>query len=101
MKAKTISFNQLLSKDKCILFFIRYGYYIHSEDDKSLVMRKPGTKFTTAGEKAPKELSILFKNQETEVSLKYDMFVLFDTGDLQVALDLISNRITTDMNNLV
>ncbi len=101
MKSKTTTFNQSLNKDKCINFFVRYGYYIHTEDDKTLVMRKAGTEFTTSGDKIPKELSILFKINETKVSLKYDTFVLFDTGDLQEELDLISNRITTNINNLI
>lgn len=101
MKAKTTTFNESLNKEKCITFFIRYGYYIHTEDDKSVVLRKAGTEFTTDGEKFPKELSILFKNNETEIALKYDTFVLFDTGDLQEELDLISNRITTNINNLI
>lgn len=101
MKAKTTTFKELLNKEKCITFFIRYGYYIHTEDDKSLVLRKPGTTFSMNGEKFPKELSILFKNTKTEIALKYDTSVLFDTGDLQEELDLISNRITTHINNLV
>jgi len=101
MKAKTTSFNQLLNKEKCINYFVRYGCFIHTEDDKTLVMRKSGTEFTTAGEKFPKELTILFNNQKTKVSLKYDTFVLFDTGDLQEELDLISNRIEKNINNLV
>ncbi|PID56939.1 MAG: hypothetical protein CR986_09680 [Ignavibacteriae bacterium] len=101
MKAKSTSFNKTLDKEKCINLFIRYDYYIHSEDDKTLVMRKAGTEFTTDGEKFPKKLSFLFKNEETEVSLKYDGFVLFDTGDLQKDLDLISKRIEDNLNDLV
>jgi len=101
MKSKTTTFKQALDKEKCINFFIRYGYFIHTEDDKTLVLRKSGTEFSTSGEKFPKELSILFKNNETEISLKYDTFVLFDTGDLQEELNLISKRITTNINNLV
>jgi len=101
MKSKTAVFNESLNKEKCINFFIRYGYFIHTEDDKTLVLKKAGTEFTTSGEKVPKELSILFKNNETEVSLKYDTLVLFDTGDLQEELNLISNRMTTNMHDLV
>lgn len=101
MKPKSTTFNQLLNKEKCITFFIRYGYYIHTEDDKSVILRKAGTEFTTSGEKVPKELSIFFKNNETQVSLKYDTLVLFDTGDLQDELDLLSTRITSNLNNLV
>jgi hypothetical protein len=101
MKAKKTTFKESLNKEKCVTFFIRYGYFIHTEDDQSVVMRKAGTEFTTAGEKFPKELSISFKNNETEIALKYDTFVLFDTGDLQKELDVISNRIKTNINNLV
>lgn len=101
MEAKKTTLKELLNKEKCITFFIRYGYFIHTEDNQSLVMRKPGTEFTTAGEKFPKELSISFKNNETEIALKYDTFVLFDTGDLKEELDLIINRITTNINNLI
>ena len=64
-------------------------------------MKKPGSVFTSSGEKVPKELSIFFKNNETEISLKYDALVLFDTGDLQKELDRISNLITTNMNRVV
>ncbi|QWX82633.1 hypothetical protein H0I23_09145 [Cellulophaga sp. HaHaR_3_176] len=101
MKAKTTTFKKTLNKEKCITFFIRYGYYIHTEDDKLVILRKPGTEFTSAGEKFPKELSFFFKTDETEIRLKYDTYVLFDTGDLQEELDLISNRITNNIDNLV
>jgi len=101
MKAKTITFKELLDKEKCITFFIRYGYFIHTEDDKSVVMRKAGTEFTFEGEKFPKELIISFKKDKTEIALKYDTLVLFDSGDLQKELDLISNRITTNIDTLI
>ena len=101
MKSKTTTFKQAFDKEKCINFFIRYGYFIHTEDDKTLILRKSGTEFSTSGEKFPKELAILFKNDETEISLKYDTFVLFDTGDLQKELDLIAKRVTKNIDNLV
>ena len=101
MKAEKTKFKESLNKEKCINFLIRYGYFIHTENNQSLVMRKAGTEFSTAGEKFPKKLTISFKNNETEIALKYDTFVLFDTGDLQEELDLISNRIKDNINNLV
>jgi len=101
MKPKTTTFDQLLDKEKFINFFVRYGYYIHTEDDRTLVLKKTGSVFASSGEKIPKELSILFKDKGTEVSLKYDALILFDTGDLQKELDKISNLITTNMNRLV
>ena len=101
MKAKSFKVQQILNKEKSILFFVRYGYFIHRESDEKLIMKKAGTQFTISGEKFPKELSISFQNNETEVSLKYDGFALFDTGDLQEELDLISSRIKTNTPNLV
>lgn len=64
------------------------------------MLRKAGTELTSSGDKIPKELSFHFKNDKTEVSLKYDTLVLSDTGDLQEEFDLISNRITANINNL-
>ncbi|WP_031428329.1 hypothetical protein [Flavimarina sp. Hel_I_48] len=101
MKAKKITFKESLNREKCITFFIRYGYFVHTEDDQILVMRKAGSQLTVDGEKFPKELSIFFKSNETEIALKYNTFVLFDTGDLQEELDVISNRIKTNINSLV
>jgi len=67
-----------------------------------LILKKVGTELTISRENFPKELSIFFfKNHETEVSFNYDGLVLFDTGDLQEELDLISNRISTHINELV
>lgn len=101
MKPKTTTFDQLLDKEKCINFFVRYGYYIHTEDERALVLKKRGSVFAFAGEKLPKELSIFFKDSGTEFSLKYDVLVLFDTGDLQEELDGISNLLTANMNKMV
>ena len=101
MKAKTTTFDQLLDREKCINFFVRYGYYIHTEDERSLVLKKRGSVFAFAGEKLPKELSIFFKDSGTEFSLKYDALVLFDTGDLQKELERIAGLARDNMNNLV
>lgn len=101
MKPKTTTFDQLLDKEKCINFFVRYGYYIHNEEERSLVLKKAGYVFTSSGEKIPKELSIFFKENGTELSLKYDALVLFDTGDLQNELDRISKLIMTNISKMV
>ncbi len=101
MKPKTTTFDQLLDKEKCINFFVRYGYYIHTEEERALVLKKAGSSFTSSGEKMPKELSIFFKENGTDFSLKYDALVLFDTGDLQNELDGISNLVTTNMSRMV
>ena len=101
MKKKTTTFDQLLDKEKCVNFFSRYGYYTHKEDERDLVLKKAGTVFTFSGKKIPMELSISFRDSETEFSLKYDAYVLFDTGDLQKELDRIASLMKTNMNKLI
>ena len=101
MKKKTTTFDQLLDKEKCINFFSRYGYYTHHEDESILVLKKAGTVFTFSGKKIPMELTISFGDSETEISLKYDAYVLFDTGDLQRELDKIVNLVKSNISKLV
>ncbi len=36
MEAKAKVINQLLDKEKCILFLTREGYFVYSEDDFSV-----------------------------------------------------------------
>jgi hypothetical protein len=50
MKTKSFKLQQILIKEKSINFFVRYGYFIHRENDKKLLLRKAGTQFTTSGE---------------------------------------------------
>ncbi len=101
MKAKRILFNQSLNSEKCINFFVKYGYFIHREDENNIIMKKNGTIFSFKGEKFPKELTIHFNSRQTEISLKYDAFVLFDTGDLQDEVNLLSHRINQNINNFI
>ncbi len=101
MQAKTTYFNQPIDKEKVILFFSRKGYYIHSENTTHLTMKKTGTKLTLNGENYPKELSFVFNSQDTRISLKYDGCVLFDTGDLQNELNLISKDIKSNISSLI
>jgi len=101
MKSKTTTFDQLLDKEKCINFLVRYGYYIHTEQENALVLKKAGSLFTSSGEKIPKELSIRYNDNGTELTLKYDALVFFDTGDLQNELDKLSNLINSNMDKMV
>ncbi|WP_139828018.1 hypothetical protein [Marivirga sericea] len=101
MKTKEISIKKTLSKERCIDFFLRYGFFIYSEEEKSLIMKKAGREFTTSGEKLPKKLSVLFQDGETVFKLQYDMFILFDTGDLKKELDAISTRLNSNLDKLM
>lgn len=90
MKPKTNIINQSLKKEKCVNFFNRHGYGINKNDKHTIVLKKPGTIWTFNGKDMPLEITILFRDESTQLSLKYDAFALFDTGDLQKELDEIS-----------
>lgn len=101
MRRRTTTIDQSLDKEKCIDFLAQYGYYIHKEDMHNLTLKKSGKTFTLLGKKMPLELSFSYRDIETKCSLKYDAFVLFDTGDLRKELDRIVSLLTTNINKLV
>ncbi len=100
MKSKKTIIPAPLNKDKCILFFSRQKYYVSHENNQTLTMKKSGTQITMNGEEFPKEMTLKFGTSNTEVSLSYDGLVLFDTGDLQKELDLITNDIKANIDTL-
>ncbi len=67
---------------------------ITKKDEETITLKKSGTVITISGEDMPKELSIKYNEKNTEITLKYDAFVLFDTGDLQEELEKICNGLT-------
>jgi hypothetical protein len=56
-------------------------------------MFKPGTIFTLSLKRAPLELCIRLRGDQTEVLLSYGMWVLFDTGDLKKELSRVVSQI--------
>lgn len=91
MKEKTKIINQTLDNEKSISFLTNYGFHITKKDKENITLKKSGTVITITGEDMPKELSIKYNEKSTEITLKYDAFVLFDTGDLQEELEKICN----------
>jgi hypothetical protein len=94
MNPKKVILNKSLEKEKCISYFNRQGYGFNKENKNNIVLKKPGTIWTFYGKNMPLELTINFEAESTHLSLKYDAFALFDTGDLQNELDNISNGLT-------
>ena len=94
MRAKTKIINQSLDNEKSISFLTNYGFHITKKDEETITLKKSGTVITISGEDMPKELSIKYNEKNTEITLKYDAFVLFDTGDLQEELEKICNGLT-------
>ena len=94
MNGKTKIINQPLDNEKAISFLTNYGFHITKKDKETITLKKPGTVITITGEHMPKELSINYNEKSTEIRLKYDAFVLFDTGDLQEELEKICSGLT-------
>jgi hypothetical protein len=94
MRAKTKIINQSLDNEKSIAFLNDYGFEITEKVKATIKLKKAGRIITITGENMPKELSIKYNEKSTEITLKYDAFVLFDTGDLQEELEKICKGLT-------
>ncbi|UDQ97492.1 hypothetical protein AAEX28_10755 [Lentisphaerota bacterium WC36G] len=101
MKAKEIEVKKVLSMGKCYDFFSRYGYFIYEESEDLLVLKKSGTAWAFSLKHFPLELSFKIIGKSTTVSLKYDTWVLFDTGDLREELHRIYNIIEAHSQKLI
>ena len=97
---KTITLDRPLGREKCICFFMRYGYHIHEEDAVTLVLKRPGTTCTWSIAKMPLELSISFRETGTDLSLRYDMPVLWGADDLQKELQRLTSLATANMESV-
>ncbi|WP_282113839.1 hypothetical protein [Maribacter stanieri] len=82
--------------EKSISFLTEYGFQITEKDKENIKLKKSGTVITISGEDMPKKLSINYNKKSNEVTLEYDAFVLFDTGDLQEELQKICNGFTKE-----
>ena len=82
-------------------FLIQRGFYIHEENNTELDMVKPGSVFTSSVKRSPLDIRFRLSENETEISLSYGAFVLFDTGDLTKELTRIINQLEQYKQKLV
>ena len=67
------------------------GFKERNVNPEYVFFKRKGTQFALKGEKMPIELFIGNTDAGMFLKLRYDSFVLFDTGDLaQIADDLVS-----------
>ena len=59
------------------------------DSETYFLFRRPGNDFAFRGEKAPLELTLMKNDQGLFFQLRYDVFVLFDTGDLKKIADTL------------
>lgn len=63
------------------------GFAVHARQPGHVVLHRAGTQKTARGERFPLELTIAEAEDGLFLRLRYDTFVLFDTGDLERLAD--------------
>jgi len=72
----------------------RFGFHDHEPDPKRYVMKKPGLRFALRSHQRPMEATLLPSGEGTQLVLRYDVFVAFDTGDLEEHADRLARAAT-------
>lgn len=68
---------------------LRQGFVEHDVGEGYAILKKSGTGLTTKAHKAALEAALADEEGGLELQVRYDSFVLFDTGDLQDEADRI------------
>jgi len=71
----------------------RQGFVEHDRGEGCAFLKKGGTQFAAKGEKFASEAALAQQDDGVELQIRYDGFVLFDTGDLEQAADRIARVI--------
>ena len=82
-----------VSLDEARDIAIREGFSEHVKNPSHVIMKRSGTQLTASGEKVPLELAIAKADVGLFLQLRYDTFVLFDTGDLDKVADDLASRL--------
>ena len=101
MKPTTASIPFKLNLNLASNFLIQRGFYIHEHNDTELHMFKPGTAFTVSLKRVPIEISLRISDNQTDISLSYGTYVLFETGDLSKELTRIIDQLERFKEQLV
>lgn len=68
----------------------RFGFHDHEPDAERIVMKKPGLRFSPRAHQRPMEATLVPHEDGIELTLRYDAFVVFDTGDLEEHADRLA-----------
>lgn len=68
----------------------RFGFHDYEPDPERFVMKKPGLRFAFRSHQRPMEATLLPSGEGTKLVLRYDVFVAFDTGDLEEHADRLA-----------
>ena len=68
----------------------RYGFHEHDHEPQRTVLKKPGARFSPRAHQRPFEAALTPSADGLELTLRYDVFVAFDTGDLDAHADRLA-----------
>ena len=80
--------------DDATAAMLRQGFVEYDRGEGYAVLKKGGTQFAVQGEKLALEAALAQQGDDVELHMRYDTFVLFDTGDLEEAADRVARVVT-------
>ena len=93
-KAVQRTINPSVSFEKAQEILQDLGFRANVENPTHIILKRVGIKLTVKGASAPIELALAKEESGLSLQLRYDTFVLFDTGDLDRFADKISAKLT-------
>lgn len=72
---------------------VQNGFVEHIKNPSHVVLKRSGTQLTASIEKVPLELAIAEAEEGLFLQLRYDTFVLGDTGDLDNLADDLAAKL--------
>ena len=69
---------------------LRQGFVEYDRGEDCVVVKRSGTQLTARGERFALEAALARNGGDVELQVRYDTFVLFDTGDLEDEADRIA-----------
>lgn len=79
------------SVDAAVTTLLRFGFHEHERREGAAVLKKPGDRFSFRAHQRPLEARVRTAGPgEVELGLRYDQFVVVDTGDLARHVDRLA-----------
>ncbi|MDH2391216.1 hypothetical protein QCN29_21000 [Streptomyces sp. HNM0663] len=81
--------------DQAVARATNLGFTVHARQPGHVVLHRAGTQLTVRGDRFPLELTIAEAEDGLFLRLRYNTFVLFDTGDLERVADDLASAMTS------
>ncbi len=79
---------------------LRQGFVEYDRGEDCVVVKRSGTQLTARGERFALEAALARNDGDVEMQVRYDTFVLFDTGDLEDEADRIARVVRGSLGGL-